>query len=242
MCWLCSCWWDSAKCMSRCLQDVSRLSMAWPLQSCRWIVVLVRLRCCNRIHCPDSILQHTIIPPMFSFCGYCWWLSRSYPKPYEMYLFWSPRSSRSFSRFRARLAERGRVHWGNTGNVKFIVTPILSWNSWHVFNIFSICFHQKNGWLNRLRTGGCCTVPPQWSRIPRDAREQRGIGFSGFMQLQFIGFSRGIFHNEDPLQKSHFSRDSLEHQESFFLGGDVSWEFVGSTRLRLQRWVQMLVQ
>lgn len=142
------------------------------------------------------------------------------------WLTWGPRSSRSFSRFRARLAERGRVHWlmlpgffswniwGNTGNVKFIVSLILSWNSWHVFNIFSICFHPKKGWLNCLQTGGCCTVPPQWSRIPRDAREQRGM--ECFMQLQFIGFSRGIFHNEDPLQKSHFSRDSLENQESFF--------------------------
>lgn len=142
------------------------------------------------------------------------------------WLIWGARSSRSFSRFRARLAERGRVHWlmlpgffswniwGNTGNVKFIVSLILSWNSWHVF-IFSICFHPKKGWLNRLQTGGCCTVPPQWSRIPRDAREQRGM--ECFMQLQFIGFSRGIFHNEDPLQKVTFQEILLKIKRVFLV-------------------------
>lgn len=67
--------------ISRSLQDVSKLSMASSLQShcqlslIRLLVVLVRRKCCNRIHCPDSILQHTIIPPPCSL-----------PKPYEMYL------------------------------------------------------------------------------------------------------------------------------------------------------------
>lgn len=67
--------------ISRSLQDVSKLSMASSLQShcqlslIRFLVVLVRRKCCNRIHCPDSILQHTIIPPPCSL-----------PKPYEMYL------------------------------------------------------------------------------------------------------------------------------------------------------------